>query len=171
MKTAAQEKLEGNPGHRPENKTAPEINTDIPNPPKFLCPIGKRAYHDLVALFGVSGSQVLSREHASYLSYLADAIADFRKYRAEVEKDGVMMETQSGKKPHPLIKYKDEAWKRVERGLKEFGGTAYSSKSVSKILGITTEETREEKKARTRAEASEKAKKLAKNQNHITKVG
>lgn len=189
MKTAEQEKLEGNPGRRPENKSAPKPDPAILEPQKFLNRVATRAYHELVKIVGPEGMQVMAKTDSLALTMICDAYADYRvavktidKYGATVE-NSAMIETgeldKKGKKitekvlvslkRNPAVGDKQNAWSRVMQGLSKFGMTPYDRKNVS-ILELLPEESPEEKKARDRADAKIRAKIAAGNKTHIQKV-
>lgn len=187
-KTAEQEKLEGFPGHRPVSENMPEPDRNIPEPPKFLSRVGKRAYHELVRLVGPEGMQTMARSDALALSMVCDAYAEYRLARSEVEnlenrylisgatktsenKDGsVKVETFTKQiRRHPAVGDAQDAWKRVMAGLGKFGLTPYDRKSVES-LGRPKQESREDKIAKRRAEAAEKAKIAAQKGEHLKKV-
>lgn len=170
MKTAEQEKLEGNPGHRPEQKNPANKIIEVPAPPKYLDRIGARAYYDLTGLLGQSGMQVFAKSDYFALSMICDAYDEYRTARKAVITDGRYQTTSAGlKKRHPAIGDAQDAWKRVMSGLTRFGLTPVDRKNVDKIL-ITTEESREERLKRRRAESALKAQKLAEEQKHIKAV-
>jgi len=170
MKTAEQEKLEGNPGHRPEQKNPAVKIIEVPAPPKYLGRIGARAYHDLTGLLGQSGMQVFAKSDYFVLSLICDAYDEYRTARKTVHNEGRYQTTKSGlKKRHPAIGDAQDAFKRVMSGLTRFGLTPVDRKNVDKIL-ITTEESREDRIARRRAENALKAQELAKNKKHVKAI-
>ncbi len=188
-KTKEQEKLEGNPGKRAINKNSPSPDRAIPDPPKFLSRVGKRAYHDLVRMVGNEGMRVMAKTDSLALSLVCDAYAEYRKTRDVVEnlddryyissekvnvithKDGsVTTEKSQIIKRHPAVGDAQDAWKRIMQGLGKFGMTPYDRKNVN-ALEEEEKETREDKMARRRADAALRAKERAKDGKHIKKVG
>ena len=169
MKTAEQEKLEGYPGHRKPNEKAPKPNYNIPEPPKFLDRVGKRHYYELVKRFGPDGMRTAGESDAPALALIADAYSEFRKCR-DLLTDGQRYYDNGGvMKKHPAVIDMQNARAFVLSGYGKFGGTGYDRKNVN-ILDLLPVESREDKKAKRRAEASLKAKKLAESKNHIKKV-
>ena len=188
MKTIDQEKLEGNPGRRPINDLAPEPKKEIPNPPKFLDRIGKRAYHELSRLVGPDGMNVMAKTDGLALAMICDAYQEYRDTLKILDEDGkyyissqikiVKVDEKTGKtttslkevrKKHPAVPDMQNAWARVMSGLSKFGMTPYDRKNV-KILSPVKKESKKEIAAERRAEAARKAKELqdnAKKGKHI----
>lgn len=165
MKTAEQERLEGNPGRRPENKNPPNKILEVPDPPKYLGRIGKYAYHQLTKLLGQEGMQVFAKSDYFMLSLICDAYDEYRTARKTLEDEGRYYTTKGLKKRHPAVGDSQDAWKRVISGLTRFGLSPVDRKNVEKIL-ITTHEPEKLTPAQRRAEALLKAK----NREHIKKV-
>lgn len=170
MKTAEQEKLEGNPGRRPENKKAPKPDRNIPDPPKYLDRVGVRAYHELVRIVGEEGMKVMAKSDALALSLICDAYSEYRLCRKITQTEQERYPESGGLiKRHPAITDAANAFARVMNGLKSFGMNPADRAKVN-IIELLPEETPEQIKARDRAEAILKAKKAAQTKTHIKKV-
>ena len=179
-KTAEQERLEGFPGHRAQNKSAPVPDRDIPSPPKWLGKIASRHYCDLVRRIGPQGMRVMAASDIYALAIICDSYEDYRKCRDILEKEGPYFESGKAiiqedgsiiwdnlqKKRHPAVGDKQNAWSRYMTGLGKFGLTPYERQKVSVIGEDKPEKTREQLMAESRAKALE----AAKNKQHIRKV-
>jgi len=171
MKTAEQEELEGNPGHRKKNANPPVKILKIPEPTKDLCPIAVRYYHELVRRFGPEGSQVLAATDADMLCIMSKAYALCRGAYETLKtfKDGCV-DGPSGKRVHQALKVIESREPVLVRGLKDFGGTPVDRPKIQRVDTVTTELSREEKNSKRRALAQENAKKLAIAGKHIKKA-
>lgn len=173
-KTAEQERLEGYPGHRKVNDSAPKPNRDIPDPPKWMKSVSTRAYHDIVRLVGSDGMRVMGRSDKFALIMLCEAFEEWRNCRDILAKDGRYFE--SGKvvfddegnqhidnrqiKRHPAVGDMQNAWNRIMMGLGKFGMTPYDRQKVVVLLDDKPKEkTREEILKEKRAKALELVKK------------
>lgn len=180
-KTAAQEKLEGYPGHRPANKSMPVPDQEIPPPPRWMGPISTRAYHDLVRVVGPEGMRVMAGSDRLALVMVCEAFEEWRRCRDMIQAEGRYFE--SGKvvigdkgeamvsnrqiKRHPAVGDMQNAWNRIMTGLGKFGLTPFERQKVSAISESKREKTREE----TMAENRKKALEAAKKKSHIKAVG
>lgn len=180
-KTAEQERLEGYPGHRPVNKSAPEPSRDIPDPPKWLGKIGSRHYHDLVRRIGPKGMRVMGASDRDALAMVCDVYEEYRNCREVLEIEGPYFRskkvvevdgtddvvTEYGPwKRHPAVGDKQNAWTRYMTGLGKFGLTPYERQKVSAFEEDKPKQTREEVMAERRKNAVE----AAKNKTHIKAV-
>jgi len=150
LKTAEQEKMEGNPGRRPINENTPMADGKIQGPPKYLSKVGARFYNDLCRVCGPENMRVLSSSDASALALVADAYAEYRlardvvneldiRYYTSKEEIKVTFDKKTGAekitssktiKRHPAVGDMQNAWSRVMSGLSKFGMTPYDRKNV-----------------------------------------
>lgn len=179
-KTEEQEKLEGYPGHRPVNKSAPVPDRRIPIPPKWLGKIATRHYHDIARLIGPDGMRVMAASDLFSLAIVCDAYEDYRNCRDLLEKEGPYFDSgkvvalENGevvisnlqKKRHPAVGDKQNAWVRYMSGLGKFGLTPYERQKVSALPEDKPTQTREEIMAEKRKKAIE----AAKSGSHVKKV-
>lgn len=181
MKTAEQEKLQGYPGHRKLNESAPVLDTEIPDPPRWLKSISKRAYYDFVKIVGPEGMRVMSKSDRIALVMICEAFEEWRNCRKEImnqgmyvpvkikeyiDKKGNLVRETNGIKIHPLMKAKNDAWGMVMKGLSRFGMTPYDRQKVSTVMG-KKEDDRPKKK--TLADIRKEA--LKKGKQHLKAVG
>lgn len=146
-KTAEQEKLEGYPGHRPVSKNAPVPDMEIPDPPKWMSRIAKRAYYDLVAVVGPEGMRVMAKSDKLALSMVCEAFAEWRECRTVLAKEGryhksgkIILDKEGNPvieqyqiKRHPAVGDMQNAWSRLMTGLGKFGLTPYERQKVVAI--------------------------------------
>jgi P27 family predicted phage terminase small subunit len=180
-KTAEQERLEGYPGHRPVNGSAPVPDSNIPPAPKWLGKIATRHYYDLARRLGNDGMRVLGASDTFALAMVCDTYEEYRKCRDILEEEGPYF--QSGrnilndegdiigidnlqKKRHPAVGDKQNAWSRYMTGLGKFGLTPYERQKVSVISDDKPVQSRDD----ILAEKRKKALEAAKNKSHIRKV-
>ena len=160
MKTAEQEKLQGYPGHRPKktNMPIPDYN-NLPDPPRWMGRIGKRAYYDLMELVGSKGMRVMAKSDRLALVMVCEAFEEYRNCKNEIKTHGRYWLDKNTMKKHPAITDMQNAWTRIMSGLSKFGMTPYDRQKVTVLPSDKKEKTREELMQEKRALALASAKK------------
>jgi len=160
VKTAEQEKLQGFPGHRPKKANIPVPDQNIPDPPKWMGRIGKRAFYDLKEVVGNTGMRVMARSDRLALVMVAEAFEEYRECKKEIEKTGrYWLDAKGVSKKNSAIVDMQNAWGRVMSGLSKFGMTPYDRQKVTVLSPEKKEKTREELMTEKREKALASAQK------------
>lgn len=142
---------EGNPGKRPLPKNEPKPKVCLPKAPVYLDGIARAAW---VAIGGrLLGMKVMTDADAKALELVCMAYSQFRRAQAVVAKEGMTCEVPvlnkdgeeigSRIKKRPEVEIAADAWRRVMRGLIEFGLTP-SSRTKVQVAGQVAPEDAEE---------------------------
>lgn len=118
-------RLQGTLRKHRTNRREPKPPATRPKIPRELSREAKRFWRHLVA--ELESMRVLTHPDGAMLGLIAEAWAEWRQADALVRRDGMVYEatTKSGRllQAHPAVRQRADAWRRVHKGLVEFGLT------------------------------------------------
>jgi P27 family predicted phage terminase small subunit len=121
-------------------KPAPALcATGQPSPPAFLSERGAQFWPGLADMLAVRG--VLTEADGLALAMLCEALGDWQAARDAIEAAGgetYEAQTESGAimfRAHPAVAMRNDAWRRLQAGMAEFGLTPASREKVAADLG------------------------------------
>lgn len=125
--------LEGNPGHRPINRTEPKPPVTVPEPPRFLNAKAKRMFRQLAPILLEIGT--LTQIDAWVLADYCDAAAEVERLTKELKRAGDTITTPNGYiQPHPYVAMRNQCLARMARAGAELGIGAASRTRVKTDL-------------------------------------
>jgi len=130
-KPTAQKELEGNPGHRPlgkETEPQPAKLDGQPPAPKHIKGFARLEWDRAVPELYELG--LLTKIDMGAIEGLCLAYGIAMKALAEIEKYGVMVKSEYGRRPNPALKIHKENWTQYLRFCQEFGLTPSSRTRV-----------------------------------------
>lgn len=130
----ALKKLRGNPGKRAYNEDEPTPPVLITRPPDWLDDAARDAWLELSPM--LASMRVLTEADRVALMLLCDAYSEWRAARDAVVEEGMVFTVinEAGDtmiRRRPEVGIRADAWRRVLRGLIEFGLTPSARSRVS----------------------------------------
>lgn len=121
-------RLTGNPGRRPLNDAEPTMPVAEPPMPKGMTTPARREWKRIVPLLMTLG--VLTFADSAALESYCESYAEMQQARKLIQKEGLVISTAQGQKPHPAVTIRDKAEKRMKSFLIEFGLTPASRSRI-----------------------------------------
>ncbi len=117
---------------RGPHKSGIEAPAGIPEPPNYLCEIGRAEWQRIVPM--LEASKVMSMRHQHTLAAYCDALADMVKAEAELKQHGATFMDDKGRvMNHPAWYRKKDARQHKLRFAEQFGLTASALARVSAV--------------------------------------
>lgn len=117
---------------RGPHKTGIDAPSGIPEPPKYLCEIGRAEWERIVPM--LEASKVMSLRHQHTLAAYCDALADMVKADHELKQHGATFMDDKGRvMNHPAWYRKKDSRLHMLRLAEQFGLTASALSRVSAV--------------------------------------
>lgn len=128
--------MRGNPGKRALNKREPKPRRGVPPCPRFMSDRGAGAWKRIGGLLDSMG--VLTHADQGALVLLCEAFADWFECVDVVRREGIVYETPTAagsivKRAHPAVAMRNDAHRRIQSLLIEFGLTPAARSKVQRI--------------------------------------
>ena len=109
----------------------PEPTPGVPRRPRWLSPMARRHWRELVPMLRQMG--VLAAPYSIALGLLTEALANYIAYSEMASKTSLIIRTPVGGYMHnPIYRARDNAWERVLKAAREFGLTPSAVRGVLK---------------------------------------
>ena len=124
---------------RGPHKSGIDAPAGIPQPPEYLCDIGRAEWERIVPM--LEASKVMSLRHQHTLAAYCDALADMVKANNELQQHGATFMDDKGRvMNHPAWYRKKDSRLHMLRLAEQFGLTASALARVSAVDAPTAED-------------------------------
>ena len=124
---------------RGPHKSGIDAPAGIPQPPEYLCDIGRAEWERIVPM--LEASKVMSMRHQHTLAAYCDALADMVKANNELQQHGATFMDDKGRvMNHPAWYRKKDSRLHMLRLAEQFGLTASALARVSAVDAPTAED-------------------------------
>ena len=124
---------------RGPHKSGIDVPAGIPQPPDYLCDIGRAEWNRIVPM--LEASKVMSLRHQHTLAAYCDALADMVKANNELQQHGATFMDDKGRvMNHPAWYRKKDSRLHMLRLAEQFGLTASALARVSAVDAPTAED-------------------------------
>lgn len=124
---------------RGPHKSGIDAPAGIPQPPEYLCDIGRAEWQRIVPM--LEASKVMSLRHQHTLAAYCDALADMVKANNELQQHGATFMDDKGRvMNHPAWYRKKDSRLHMLRLAEQFGLTASALARVSAVDAPTAED-------------------------------
>lgn len=124
---------------RGPHKSGIDAPAGIPQPPEYLCEIGRAEWERIVPM--LESSKVMSLRHQHTLAAYCDALADMVKANNELQQHGATFMDDKGRvMNHPAWYRKKDSRLHMLRLAEQFGLTASALARVSAVDAPTAED-------------------------------
>lgn len=125
------------PGRRKSREREPELAKGIGDPPLWMDITAMEEWRRIVPDLEAAG--VTSRVEATALAAYCQAVSRWQAAEAEIQREGITIETANGKRKHPAVAVAEASMALIRAFASEFGMTPSSRSRVQSKIAKSDE--------------------------------